>query len=324
MILTSLLQLLIGLFILGVLVLIHELGHFIAAKLFGIRVISFSVGFGRPLLSRKFGDTEYRISAIPFGGFVHMAGEHPDDSREESPDEFQTKPVWQRAVVALAGPIANYVASIAFLWLLLVSGVRMPVYLLSTRVGDIADSTAASCTGIQPGDSVVAVDGRPVNTWDDMEDAFSRMADGYDIRVIRGGSELDLRFDSMLVNDRGIPRHPTAGLMSAVPTVVGSVTPGYPGQSAGLLAGDTILAADSVSVAVWSVFSRYVAQFDSTRQDSVRLTVKRGDSTFLVAIRPVFDEAHHRPLIGVNADTGPTTVVRMGPIAAVPGAFVRS
>ena len=101
------LQFVIGIFILGILVLIHEAGHFLVAKACGIRVLSFSIGFGNILLKKTIGDTEYRIIDIPFGGYVHMKGEHPDDQQEGSDDEFTSKPVWVRAAVALAGPTAN-------------------------------------------------------------------------------------------------------------------------------------------------------------------------------------------------------------------------
>ena len=106
------LQIMIGIVLLGILVLIHEGGHFLAAKACKIKVLSFSIGFGKVLFKFKKGDTEYRISAIPFGGYVHMAGEHPDDEQTMADDEFASKPVWQRAIVVFAGPFANIVTSL--------------------------------------------------------------------------------------------------------------------------------------------------------------------------------------------------------------------
>src|SRR4029077_13854501 len=102
-------------FVLGVMVLIHELGHFLAAKYFGIRVEVFSIGFGKRLWGFQRGETDYRVSALPLGGYVKMSGENPDEVPTGSPDEFQAKPRWQRFIVAVMGPTMNIVLSIFLL-----------------------------------------------------------------------------------------------------------------------------------------------------------------------------------------------------------------
>jgi regulator of sigma E protease len=112
----SILSIILGLLVLGFLVFIHELGHFLAAKWCGIRVLAFSIGFGNPIIKKSFKGTEYRISSIPFGGYVKMAGENPEEGRVGAPDEFPSRPVWQRAIVAIAGPLANYVTGMLMLW----------------------------------------------------------------------------------------------------------------------------------------------------------------------------------------------------------------
>lgn len=323
MVLNGILQVVIGLFVLGILVLIHELGHFMVAKLFGVRVLSFSIGFGKPLVRRRLGDTEYRISAIPFGGFVHMAGEHPDDAHENKPWEFQAKPIWQRALIAIAGPAANYVSSIAFLWLVLVLGNQTPTYLMTTRIGDVADSSAARVSGVQTGDSLVAVNGKRVSVWDDVENAFARLETNYGIAVVRNNQLVELRLDSMLVNDRGIPRFPAAGMMPAPPPIVGKVNPGSPAQAAGLLPGDSIVTIDSSAVRTWMQVSRRIVAYD-TASGPVRLCVVREGATVELHVTPYYDSLAKRFRIGMLAGEGATKLVKMGPIAAIPKAFERS
>jgi regulator of sigma E protease len=124
------LQIFLGLFILGVLVMIHELGHFLVAKAFKVHVLAFSIGFGKALIKKTVGDTEYRLSAIPFGGYIHMAGEHPEDEHGIEPGDFNEKPIWQRACIAVAGPFANIVFSMLFLWVMFVVGVEKPQYMM--------------------------------------------------------------------------------------------------------------------------------------------------------------------------------------------------
>jgi len=318
-----LVQALVGLFVLGVLVLIHELGHFVFAKLFGVRVISFSIGFGRPLLRRTIGRTEYRIGSIPFGGFVHMAGEHPEEAKENLPDEFPSKPVWQRAVIAAAGPGANYVSSVLFLWLAFVIGTRTPEYRLSAMVGEVSDSSAAAAAGIQVGDSILSINGRPVSSWDGIKDVFDRMEDRYTVEALRDGATLRFTLDTMLAGARGVPLHPAAGILPAPPAVIGSVMPGRPGARAGLQPGDTVVAIDGREIRTWPQFLRMVLHFDTTTP-GLRLTLGRAGGRTEVEARPEFDSAQGRFLLGAIADEGPTRLVRMGPLSAVPAAFRRS
>src|SRR5512143_345924 len=100
-------SILVVIVVLGLMILVHELGHFIAAKLFGVRVLTFSIGFGKRLFGIKRGDTDYRVSILPLGGYVKMAGDDPSEVREGDPDEFLTKPRWQRFIIAVMGPTMN-------------------------------------------------------------------------------------------------------------------------------------------------------------------------------------------------------------------------
>src|SRR5918995_1175931 len=115
-------------FVLGVLIFVHELGHFLMARRIGVRVLTFSLGFGPKLLKVTRGDTEYCISAIPLGGYVKMAGENPDDARSGAPDEFLSKSKWQRFQVLVMGPLMNLVLAIAVMAVVLYQGAPVPAY----------------------------------------------------------------------------------------------------------------------------------------------------------------------------------------------------
>ena len=116
------------LFVLGVLIFVHELGHFLAARRLGVRVLTFSLGFGPKILKFTRGDTEYCVSAIPLGGYVKMAGESPDDPRSGAPDEFLSKTKWERFQVLIMGPVMNIVLAVVVLAVVLAQGAEVPAY----------------------------------------------------------------------------------------------------------------------------------------------------------------------------------------------------
>src|SRR5262249_22120947 len=160
------------LFVLGVLVFVHELGHFIVARWHGVRVLTFSLGFGPKLFSIKRGDTEYCVSIIPLGGYVKMAGE-PSDSitapveAEGKSDEFMSKTKWQRFQIYLAGPIMNGILALVVMTFVFYAGANELIYLKQPAVvGSVMAGTAAEKAGIKPGDLIVNVDGKAVENWD--------------------------------------------------------------------------------------------------------------------------------------------------------------
>jgi len=142
--------------VLGIMVLVHEWGHFIVAKAFGVRVEVFSIGFGPRIWGRKRGDTDYRISGLPLGGYVKMAGDNPLEERKGDPDEFLSKPRWQRALIAVAGPTMNIILSIIIIAGIYMHGSKEPAYLDQPMVlaGVLPDSTAQKA-GLAAGDHVV-------------------------------------------------------------------------------------------------------------------------------------------------------------------------
>jgi regulator of sigma E protease len=231
-----------ALIVLGVIIVIHELGHFLVAKLFGIRVEAFSVGFGPRLFGYRYGDTDYRVSAFPLGGYVKMAGEIPGEDRTGDPDEFLSKPKWQRFLVAFAGPAMNGVLAIVLLTGLYMYASEVEAWFQSPAVvGYVESDSPAAAAGIQPGDRIVEIAGEVDPTWQALltEVALSPDLD-LPVRIDREGREV-----STTLTPSRQPRDETgySGLIPDPPTVVaGFSMDGSPAEEAGLLVGDEIVA----------------------------------------------------------------------------------
>src|SRR5258708_4671891 len=161
-------------FVLGVLVFVHELGHFLAAKRVGIRVLKFQLGFNPTVVSFRRGDTEYSIGALPLGGYVKMAGENPEEVEHDEqgrvvmrPDEFLAKSKWERFQVLIMGPVMNILLAVVLTAIVLYQGVEKGSYEdQPVVVGIVATGSPAAKAGIQPGDRIVLVAGRGVDDWD--------------------------------------------------------------------------------------------------------------------------------------------------------------
>ena len=159
--------------VLGLLIFVHEFGHFIWAKFFGVKVLKFSLGFGPKLISKQYGETEYLISAFPLGGYVKMFGENPGELVEEklSPGErkrsFATRPVWQRFIIVAGGPLFNLIFAV-FLFFLIVFVAGMPQPVETTTIGGVGQYTPAAEAGLQKGDTIVAIDGKETRQWEDV------------------------------------------------------------------------------------------------------------------------------------------------------------
>ncbi|MDR0477548.1 MAG: RIP metalloprotease RseP [Desulfobulbaceae bacterium] len=175
--------------VLGLLIFVHEIGHFLVAKACGIRVLKFSLGFGPRLVGKTIGDTEYLISALPLGGYVKMLGENPDEqelSQEERAVSFSHKAVWQRFLVVFAGPACNFLFPIVLFWMIfLAAGVPYPVD--SGVIGQVNDHSPAAQAGLKAGDRIVTINGNKIATWQDVLDGI-KGSDGkaLTITVMRG------------------------------------------------------------------------------------------------------------------------------------------
>jgi len=152
-------------FVLGIMILVHEFGHYAAAKFFGVRVEVFSIGFGKRLIGFKRGDTDYRIAAIPLGGYVKMSGENFMESRTGADYEFMSHPRWQRFIIAFAGPLMNVILAVGLLTIVYMVHYEHPAYLEQPAViGFVVSGTPAEKAGIQAGDKILSVEGKPLTT----------------------------------------------------------------------------------------------------------------------------------------------------------------
>lgn len=159
-------SLLSAIILLGIIIFVHELGHFLFAKLMGVRVLKFSLGFGPKLIGKQYGDTEYRISAVPLGGYVKMLGETPGEelSDEEKPFAYNYQEVWKRFVIVFSGPLFNIIFAVIIFFFVFVKG--LPV--LIPEIGEVMANTPAEKAGLMEGDNIVGIDGVPVTQWDEM------------------------------------------------------------------------------------------------------------------------------------------------------------
>src|SRR5690348_16555442 len=182
------------LFVLGVLVFVHELGHFVMARLHGVRVLTFSLGFGPKILRYPRGGTEYCISVVPLGGYVKLAGETVEDTRTMAPDEFLSKSKWVRFQVYLAGPVMNVLLAFVVLAFVLVQGADVPLADSSPAViGSIEQGSPAEAVGLRVGDRIVAVDGQNTPTWNDLNAAVLPKADReLDVVAMRGADRVEV------------------------------------------------------------------------------------------------------------------------------------
>ncbi len=241
-------------FNLGILIFVHELGHYLAARASGVTVERFSMGFGPRILKFTRGATEYALSAIPFGGYVKMAGtEQPveGDTTELGPGTFLSKRIGIRAIIVAAGPITNLIwAVLVATGLLLFTGIQT---LGEPVVGEVEESSPAAVAGLLPRDHIVSVGGTDVGSWEDVVRLAALDEDGSVELVVSRGADPGVLVDVTLavVADEETGEI-DLGLTAYVPPVVGDVLSGGPADRAGMRAGDVIVTIDDVKIASWS------------------------------------------------------------------------
>lgn len=281
-----------------VLVTVHEFGHYWVARRCGVRVLRFSIGFGKPLLKYRKGDTEFVFAGIPLGGYVKMFGEtNPEE--EPVPDDqqvfsFSHKTVWQRMAIVVAGPLANLILAV-FLYSLVYLGGLSGV---APLVGSIGENSPAAEAGLQEGSEIVAVDGDPVSSWTMVFDKLIRRigeTGSIELSVIEPESDRLGNYSLPIVrweSDAAAPDILSSlgvePLRPDIQAVVGEVVPGSPAEQAGFIAGDAVVEVDGIAMRDWETWRQYIRDNPG---DRIVISVEReGVVENLVLIPEVIEE----------------------------------
>ena len=301
------------LFVLGVLIFVHELGHFLMARRIGVRVLTFSLGFGPKLINVKRGDTEYCISAIPLGGYVKMAGENPEDTRTGAPDEFLSKGKWQRFQVLVMGPIMNLILAIVVMAVVLYQGAPVPAYEQQPVViGTFADNSVGQKAGLQPGDRIVTIDAKPIENWEQYLYVIGGKAKrNVTIGYVRDGRANEL----MLVPDgQGKYEMGDIGIQPIVHPEVVDVSPGQPAAQAGLRKGDAVIGINgerNIS------YDKMIATIKGNEDKPIQFIIRRDNAEQTVTVTPrktggtVIMGAHLLPYETRTIEPGPLEAVKL-------------
>jgi len=254
------------LLLVGVLVVIHELGHFAAAKLLDVKVLRFSIGYGRPLVRVMLRETEYQIAAFPLGGYVRILGIEGDDktpgARSDVRRSFASRPLWQRLVIVFAGPFANLVLPVIIYFVFFAGHSVLP----AAVIGDVLDGGAAARAGLLPGDRVLEIDGKPVRYFEDIEAAVAASpGTELHLRVARNGKVFERYLtpleETVRHRDGAVTLQGWVGIKHApfVP-LVGVIDEEAPAARAGLRTGDLIISVDGQPVRNWSDVSHHIGK----------------------------------------------------------------
>ena len=307
-----------GILMLGVLVFVHELGHFWIAKLCGVKVLKFSLGFGPKLVSKQWGETEYLVCAIPLGGYVQMLGEGGGERGEEAEltaeevsRSFAHKPISQRLAIVSAGPIMNLLLPLVVLPISFMIGVQMPTYVEQQPcIGYVVSATAAADSGFVAGDCILAVNQQPVDTWNDTNKSFvTNAGDPLTFEVMRNGRTIELQVAEENNSLEGLQ---ALGLLPQQLAQVGGLQPGMPAEKAGIVAGDLILQIGDAEIVSWYDLK---AVIQKVGQNPVQVLLDRNGQNLSVELVPEQREDGGDFLIGI-APMQDSTLQRFGLIGA--------
>ncbi|MGH9398154.1 MAG: RIP metalloprotease RseP [Terriglobia bacterium] len=296
--------------VLGFMIFIHELGHFIVAKRFGVRAPVFSIGFGKRLWGFERGGTDYRISLLPLGGYVRMEGEDPSEPHHDDPGDFLAHPRWQRFFIAVAGPAMNILTALVLLAVLYKFHYEKPAFAEKpARVGDVEAGSPAAKAGIQRGDLIVRFGDVQHPTWEDVElNVAMTTRQSIPVEVERGGKLLDF---SLRPKAEGADQIGYAGLGPCWPSVIGQVESGMPASRAHLMPGDKIIAVEGSPVPCFQSMSSAIQDRGGK---AVTFTLLRRGKQLQISMQPVRESTSGTGRWIVGIGVAEDTVVRQLPV----------
>ncbi|MBI5894384.1 MAG: RIP metalloprotease RseP, partial [Deltaproteobacteria bacterium] len=284
--------------VLGILIFVHELGHFLIAKRNGVGVLKFSLGFGPKIIGFKKGETEYLISALPLGGYVKMIGEDvtEDVKEEEKNKSFANKTVSSRASIVFAGPIMNLVLALIIFPVIYMIGIHVPDYIdKQPVVGYVFKDSAASKSDLKAGDVILSVDGKDIKTWEGFE---SLIISNPDRKLVIG-----IRRDNNIIQKELTPlssKHNGGGISGIMPPMsptIGTLANNYPAEKAGLQIGDTILSIDGGNITHWAEIQQIIQGNGGKEKEII---IKRQEQTLNLKITPQWNEDAKLYIIGIS------------------------
>ncbi|HEY2385053.1 MAG TPA: RIP metalloprotease RseP [Terriglobia bacterium] len=292
--------------VLGIIIILHELGHYLVARYFKIRIETFSVGFGPRLFGFKRGDTDYRVSAFPLGGYVKMAGDTPSESLTGAPHEFLSKPKWQRFLVASAGPLMNMILAVVLLTGLFMYGREVPEFLASeAKVGIVETGSPADQAGVHEGDRIIALDGKKNPNWQDVE-ARVELNSGSSLPMVldRNGESISTSITPIKKepNDRGY-----VGMGPHLPVIVKSVW-GEPAKAAGLQPGDEVTVVNGINLDTSAQTIQTIIQ--AIPDANFPITILRQGQLLNLQITPVLKNGTR--YIGMDLQPPPSVMIKLG------------
>jgi len=316
----------------GILVVVHEYGHYLAARLSGVKVLKFSVGFGKPLISRRLGQdqTEWVVSALPLGGYVKMLDEREGDvAREEAHRAFNRATVWRRMAIVIAGPLANFLLAVIVFWALFIHGVPA----LKPVVGEPDQQTPAAQAGLRNGDEIVSVNGQRVETFADLQMALLESAVNKEKAAVElaNGEQRELDFSLVETGDMEDSAK-SLGIVPFTPDlapVVGRLEPGGVAEKSGLKPGDRILSVNGRAIQTWQDFSKQVRAFPDKE---IEVALESGQTSRSIRMTPAraSDKGTEIGRVGAGPKVDPAlfealrTEQRYGPVLALGQAMIKT
>lgn len=287
-------------FVFGIVVFAHECGHFIVAKIFRMRVLALSLGFGRVLWKFQRGETEYKICVLPLGGYVKLEG---NEGSTGNPNDFSLKPRWQRLIVLFSGPATSVLLAVAVVAVCFMGGHHSAVIVTaSSTIGAVEVASPAEKAGLLAGDTVVAIGGKPMRRWSEVHYAVM-LSGGHPLvfSVKRGGKQF-----SVTVFPENIDKSHdvwSAGIWPVIPVRVESIIEGSPAEHAGILAGDKVLALNDIRILNPVALVQYLL---SRAGKTVSVRVLRGERSLTIAVVP--EEKDGKGIIGVKLAPAKTSL----------------